>query len=414
MEHPTPHSLSGRHLASNPDRLPPHFSLFLIGALLSNTGTWMQIIAEGWVVATLTQEPFWAGFVGFCNGLPILLLSWVGGTIADRFCRRRVLVFCQYLFMLIALVLSLLTFTHTIKIWHVASLSFLGGLVIAVNNPAYNGFLFDIVGKTHLTRAVSLNATQFHISRLLGPAIGGICLANIGAWGCFAVNTFSFLAVIPMIAIVPVLVEQDLKHAKFESVWASLQGTLKYVRGQRGLSFTLIVTAVTTVLVLPHVTLLPLYIKEYLHLGPKELGWMWASSAAGSVLITLGLTRFSTSLHLMRRRFVLSGALLASLALFAFANVTNLFLMQGLLFFLGACVAFVVVSGQSLLQHEVAPQFRGRVLGLWSTLFHGMFPVGNLLVGSVAQFLSIPQAWKLAALTLFVLLTASLVLLREP
>lgn len=373
----------------------------------------MQIVAESWVVATLTQEPFWAGFVGFCAGLPILLFSWVGGAIADRFHRRRVLVFCQCLFMSIALVLSLLTFTQTIKIWHVALLSFLGGLVIALNNPAYNGFLFDIVGKTHLTRAVSLNATQFHVSRFLGPAIGGICLASIGAWGCFAVNALSFLAVIPMIAIVPISVEQDLKRAELESVWASARGALKYVRGQRALVFALLVTAVTTVLVIPHVTLLPLYIKEYLHLGPRELGWMWASSAAGSVLITLGIGRFSTSLHLMHRRFVLSGALLASLALFAFASVTNLFLMHGLLFFLGACIAFVVVSGQSLIQHEVAPPFRGRVLGLWSTLFHGMFPVGNLMVGSVAQFLSIPQAWRLAAATLFVLLTASLVLLKK-
>ncbi len=394
--------------------LPRHFLLFLTGSGLSNVGTWMQMVAQSWLVAELSHEPFWSGFVGFCAGVPMLLLSLVGGTLADRMPRRKLLVVSQLMMMFVAAVLGTLTLLHVVKIWHVAVLAFLTGVGSAISTPAYHGFLFDIVGRERLGKAVSLNAAQLHLSRTIGPGLAGLLLGFIGAGGCFILNAVSFLAVIPLIFVVPILVTQDYSRAKNESFFTAVKEALSYVWAQKAIRITLMALCLVSVLIMPHITLLALYVKAYLHLDPHVLGWLWVSSGLGSVIIAIMASRIPDFTSRMNVRTILFAACASGMALFLFASAKSLFWMHPLIFITGACVGLVSVCSLTLMQSSVRPELRGRILGLWGTLFQGMFPIGNMVVGTLAQFTSIPFAWKvtgglMAAISLVSVMTLATV-----
>ncbi len=392
-------------------KLPKHFVWFLTGAFLSNEGTWMQLVAQGWLVAELSQEPFWSGFVGFCAFLPMLLLSLVGGTLADRMNRRKLLVISQVGMMIVATLLSVLTLTHHIKIWHVAVLALCNGVGSAISTPAYHGFLFDLVGRERLGKAVSLNAAQLHLSRTVGPGLAGVLLGVIGAGGCFVFNAVSFLAVIPLIFVVPLLVPQDFSKAKAESFFGSLKEALGYVVGQKSIRLVLAALTLVSVLIFPHITLLALYVKANLLLDAHVLGWLWVSSGLGSVLVTVGTAQVPKLLQRLGVRQILCCAALSGFSLILFSESKNLWIMHPLIFITGAFIGLVSVGSLTLMQSQVRPEYRGRILGLWGTLFQGMFPIGNMVVGTLAQFTSIPFAWRLAGA---LMVAASLLILLFP
>lgn len=384
-------------------RLPRFFSFFLLGAFLSNIGSWMQVIAQGWLVAELSKEPFWSGFVNFCAGIPMLLFSLPGGALSDRFNRRKVVVICQIIMMFNAALIAFLTKTGWIQLWQVALISFIGGTTFSVNNPAYSGFLYNIAGKEGLSRALSLTVSQFQFSRVIGPALGGLAIGIIGTWGCFTLNALSFLCVIPLLYLIPVREVQDVKTTRGKSFWKSLREAMEYARTHPKIGITLVITALSSCLIMPHIFLLPLYIQRDRGLDAHTLGWLWGVSAIGSFLSSVVIERWGRTQREIRPRDLHLGMIVSAVGLFCFANVRALPLMYFFIFCVGISMGFIAVASQLLIQSHSPQEFQGRLLGIWGSLFQGMFPIGNLALGAVAQFSSLPIAWSFASVVCVIL-----------
>jgi MFS family permease len=405
-----------RHSATKPpeprvleEKLPTSFYIFLAGSFLSNIGTWMQMVGQVWLVAELSKEPFWTGVVGFCSGAPMLLLSLVGGTIADRFDRRKMLFLSQTVLMLVAAVLAYMTLSGKVSIFWIAVLALFTGTATAMSLPAYHSFIYDIVGMKHVTRAVSLNASQLHFARMMGPAIAGFVLSFIGAGACFALNAVSFLAVLPPILLVRAT-PHDSSHARSAPFLKSLGEAIQYVISHRATRISLSITALISILLMPHLTLMALFVKEYLHLGPRTLSGIWVASGLGAVVASFYVAKFGMPFKERPINFLLGGALFSGISLLVLSELRHPLGLYVATFAVGLGVGFVSVGAQNLLQTTVTPQLRGRVFGLWGTLFQGLFPVGNLLVASLAQAINIPNAWKVASLLMIGLTTLSIAL----
>lgn len=355
----------------------------------------MQVIAQGWLVAELSKEPFWSGFVSFCSGVPMLFFSLPGGALSDRFNRRKVVIICQIIMMVNALAIALLTKFQLIQIWHVAIIAFIAGTTFAVNNPAYNGFMYNIAGKEGLQKALTLIASQFQFSRVIGPVVGGLAIGIIGTWGCFLLNALSFLCVIPFLFVIPVRELQDLGSARGKPFWNSLKEALHYAKTHRKIRDTLILTSLSSCLIMPHIFLLPLYVQRDRGYDSHVLGWLWCSSAVGSFLASVLIERWGRRSRDIGPRDLHIGMLVSAIGIICFANVTSLLLMHFFIFLVGISIGFIAVSSQLLIQSNAPQEYQGRLLGIWGSLFQGMFPIGNLAVGAIAQVSSLPIAWTI-------------------
>jgi MFS family permease len=337
----------------------------------------------------------------------MLLFSLIGGTIADRFNRRKMLFVSQVVLMLVASILAYMTLSGKISIPWVAFLALFTGTATSMGLPAYHSFIFDIVGPKHVTRAVSLNASQLHFARMLGPELAGFVLSIVGAGACFGLNAISFLAVLPPILWVPALVH-DSSHARSAPFLKSLAEALQYVVSHRATRVSLSITALISILLMPHLTLMALFVKEYLHLGPKTLSGLWVASALGAVVASFYVAKFGIPFKHRPTDFLMGAAWFSGISLLVLAELRSPVWLYVATFAVGLGIGLVSVCAQSLLQTTVTPELRGRVFGLWGTLFQGLFPVGNLIVASLAQAINIPNAWKVASLVMIGLTTFSI------
>ncbi len=384
--------------------LPLPVWIFLFGALISSTGTWMQMVAQGWVVAELSKEPFWSGFAGFCQGIPLLFLSLLGGIFSDRWNRRLVLFITQTSLALLAFLLAYYVTSPHLSVGGVCFFALLTGIATAISNPAYHSFLFDISGRDSVSRAVSINASQMHLSRMVGPAIAGVCLAKWGSYSCFLINAISFFAILPMIYWVPQVKVPVISPLPPKNVIDSVKEVFHFAIKSKNIQIALIVTFGMSAFIIPHITLLALYVKETLHKGPDFLSSLWVYSGLGSLLGSFILTFYAKRIekHAMKVIFGAGGLAALGLTLFTFATTPRAMFLT--LFFTGISIVSVNVTTLTFIQRSVTSELRGRMLGLWGTVFHGMFPLGNFLVGTIAQLTSILWAWRIACLALLVLL----------
>ena len=260
----------------------PNFRLFWSGNFLSNIGTWMQNVAQGWLVLLLTaNSAFWLGVVGFAGSIPFLFFTLFGGVIADRVNKRRLLLVTQSVMMLLAFLLAALAYVHKITVWGVALIAFLNGTAMSMNAPSYQALVPRLVKREDLTNAIALNSAQFNLSRIIGPTLGGYAMALFGVAGNFFLNGVSFLAVLGALTRIRYPQEQD---ARRESMWASLRGGFRYVRGNPQMLVLVWLTAVVSFLGVPFITFIPFFAKAQLHAGASGLGWLLACSGAGAVL----------------------------------------------------------------------------------------------------------------------------------
>lgn len=376
--------------------LPRFFTFFIFGAFLSNVGTWIQVIGQGWLVAELSKEPFLSGLVSFCGGIPMLLFSLPGGALADRFNRRRVVLICQTLMMFNAALLAFLTRMQWVQIWHVAVIAFISGVTYSVNNPAYNGFLYNIAGKTDLKKALTLVATQFQFSRVIGPVLAGLAIGITGSWGCFLLNSLSFLCVIPLLYVIQVREVQDSSGMHGKSFVHNLKEAFQFVQTHKRIRITLILTALSSCLIMPHIFLLPLYIQRDRGFDSHTLGWLWCASAVGSFLASVLIERWGRRQREIEPKDLHYGMVASAVTMIAFANARSLPVMYISIILVGIAIGFIAVASQIFIQSNTPPAFQGRVLGIWGSLFQGMFPIGNLLMGTLAQFSSLSVAWTIA------------------
>ncbi|MEA2571130.1 MAG: hypothetical protein QOI24_3131 [Acidobacteriota bacterium] len=364
------------------------YRLLWFGAFTSTTGTFMQTLAQGWLVYTLTGSAFLLGVDGFLATGPMLLFSLFGGVVADRMERRRIMLLSQYCQMTFAFVLAILIWTHQVKIWHVFVLSFLTGSAQSFSGPAYISLLPLLVKREDVPNAVAMNSMQFNLARVIGPAIGGVVFATFGAAFCFGLNGLSFVAVI--LALWTIRMPPVLGGERKTSVLDEMKEGFAFVRSKPSLMLLTFLAFAGTFLGMPLFTMLPVVAKEIFGLGPRGLSLLQADYGVGSVIGALFVA--STAYSVNKGKFALILQLAFACSLFGFGLSHNLIASLIIAFIAGACIVGVVSMYSSLVQLTTNDAMRGRVMSIFMLAFRGGMPLGNLLAGFVAQRWSIQTA----------------------
>lgn len=357
----------------------PQFRIVWTGSFVSNIGSWMQTVAQGWLVLELTDSAFMLGVVGFAGTLPFLVLLLLGGVFADRTDRRRLLMGALSSMAVFAAVLAMITWLDVVRTWHIVALALLSGSALALSAPAYQAFIHDLVGRRDLQSAIALNSAQFNLSRILGPSLGGLVLGAVGLAGCFALNSLSFLASIGALASVRVASRPAPAPLP---MWQSLLEGFAYVRQRPRVQALLTIAALVSILSMPYATLLPIVARDALGLDAAGLGYLFAAGGTGAVAGALSLT--------IRRRFRHRGLYLmgcaggAGLATLVLGLAREPLVGAAALVGIGFSATSAVALTNTLLQELVHDEMRGRVLSMFGLAFMGTFPIGNLLAGVMA------------------------------
>jgi MFS family permease len=363
-------------------RRHPNFRLYWTGALLSNIGTWMQTLAQNWLVYQLTGSAFLLGAVNFVQGVPALFLSLLGGVLADRIERRRLMLTTQVAQLLLAFLLAGLTLTGVVRVEQIMVIAFLSGLVNAINTPVRQGIISDLVPRNDLQNAIAVSSAQYQTSQLLGPAIAGVVVAGVGAGWAFLLNGLSFVAVI--ISLLLLRLPPWKAPANRPPLWHSAREGLAYVFRHEVLATLVLIAAVPAFFGRPlQLALLPIFAESVLHVGAPGLGALMSASGAGALSGALVVASLS---GLRRRGLLQLGAGIAyGLALVLFAASQRLELSLVLLFAGSACSMVFSSLNQTFLQSLAPDAMRGRVLSVLTLTTFGMMPLGSMLAGAAAQ-----------------------------
>jgi len=361
----------------------PDFRLMWAGAFTSTTGTWMQDVAESWLVLEMTGSAFYLGLINFLGDLPFVLFSLVGGVTADRFDRRKLLLGSQYTQMTCALILTALVYTHHVRVWHMMVLVFVAGTGQSFGGPAYQALIPGLVKREDVPNAIALNSIQFNLARVFGPLLAGTVLVAFGAALCFFFNGISFIAVI----ISLYLIQATFRPAKTQdSILKGMRHGFSYIKTQGSLWQLSILGFISTFCGVPLLTLLPVYAKDIFHTGAPGYSHLMATSGAGAItgaLLYAGVSRREKHGLLALRVQILFAALLIG-----FAISRSLILSYFLLFVAGACLITLFSSITSLVQLNITEELRGRVMSIFMLAFRGGMPLGNLISGYLASRLS--------------------------
>ncbi|MGO9338544.1 MAG: MFS transporter [Terracidiphilus sp.] len=365
----------------------PNFRLFWSGNFLSNIGTWMQNVAQGWLVLSLTGSAFWLGVVGFAGSIPFLIFTLFGGVVADRVNKRRLLLVTQSVMMLLAFALAALSWLKIITVWEVVLLSFLNGMAMAMNAPSYQALVPRLIPREDLTNAIALNSAQFNMSRILGPTLGGYAMALVGVAGNFFLNGVSFLAVLWALTRIQ-YPEQEPSH--YPGLLSSLREGFAHVRSNKQMRVLVWMTGWASFLGIPFITFIPYFARIRLHAGETGLGWLMAASGFGAVLGAVTVAARGTLRH--RGTVVTVGGLVFFSAIIAFSYSQSFVLSQFLLLFEGYSAILMISSFNVAIQHLASDQMRGRVMSIYATCFLGLPPLGSLLAGEMSRHIPTPHA----------------------
>lgn len=368
------------------------FRLFWSGNFLSNIGTWMQNVAQGWLVLLLTNSAFWLGVVGFAGSIPFLLFSLFGGVIADRVNKRRLLFVTQTVMMLLAFLLAALAWFKVITVWEVAAIAFMNGVAMSMNAPSYQALVPRLVRREDLTNAIALNSAQFNMSRILGPTLGGYAMALFGVAGNFFLNGVSFLAVLWALVRIDY---PDEKPARHESMWASLKGGFAYLRSEPQMLVLVWMTVVVSLLGIPFLTFIPYFAKIQLNAGEKGLGWLLAASGLGAVLSAMTVAFLGVLRH--RGSVLTLTGVVFFLAIIGFCYSHSFALSECLAFVEGYNAILMVSCFNVSIQHLASDEMRGRVMSIYTTSFLGLPPLGSLMAGEMSRHIPTGHALAMMA-----------------
>jgi MFS family permease len=373
------------------------YRLLWAGAFTSSVGTWMQEVAQNWLILTMTGSAFLLGFDAFLGDAPFLLFSLFGGVLADRMDRRRILLSSQVVQLSSAFLLAGLIFGGAIHVWMILTLSFVVGFAQSFGGPAYQALVPTLVDKEDLGNAVALNSIQFNLARVIGPVLAGIAFYKLGAAACFGLNGLSFVAVIAALLVLKrgALEGGPVKH---EPVLESLRTGLRAVRDAKSLRGLIGLSFIGSFCAMPLVTFLPVFAQQVFHRDAKGYSGLLAAFGVGGVGGAIAIAGFGQ----LRRKGVLAvsmqmtyGALMV-----AFALSRNVILSSLILFFAGASLLAVFATFMTLVQTYVADRLRGRVVSVYTLAFRGAMPLGNLVAGVLASFLTAPRVLVLDGLVL--------------
>jgi MFS family permease len=355
-----------------------NFRLLWMGAFMSSIGTWMQRVAQAWLIITMTRSrsAFFLGLDSFLGELPLLLLTMVGGVFADRRDRRHMILMSQIIQMLVALVLAVLIYMRRIHIAHVLALSLIAGCVRAFGGPAYQSLISTLVGKEHLPNAIALNSIQFNLAQVIGPLAAGAALAAFGMVACFGLNSISFLFVI---AAVVALREVHVPPTATESMLAQFRGGLRFVQGSPNLVTVMVLGFCAAFLGGPLLTFLPVITRDVYHRGVGFYTQLMTFSGAGAVVGALMVAWLGKNKHMGRILLILLTLFGTIIAGFGLSR--NIYLSALILFTGGSLFVMCSSLTTSLAQLLAPPEFRGRVLSIYLVAFLGGSPLGGLASG---------------------------------
>jgi MFS family permease len=367
-----------------------NFQLFFAGQLISLIGTWMQTVAQSWLVYRLTGSTLLLGTVGFASQIPVFLVAPIGGTVADRSNRHRVVIATQVASMVLAFILAGLTLTHHIQVWQIMVLAAGLGVVNAFDIPARQAFLMDMVGREDLMNAIALNSSMFNGARILGPAVAGIVVAWVGEGWCFFANAVSYIAVIA--GLLMMKLEHLANLANQGSPIEHILEGFRFVLGAAPIRAILMLLGLVSLVGMPYAVLMPVFASQILHGGARELGLLMGATGVGALLGALSLATRVGVKGLGRVIGLCAGGFGASLILFAFSKMFWLSLL--LLVPVGFSMMVQMASTNTLLQSMVPDQMRGRVIAVYSMMFMGMAPFGAFFAGAIAHRAGAP--WTVA------------------
>lgn len=374
-----------------------NFRLMWLGACTSTVGTFVQQFAQSWLVYDLTKNPFYLGLDLFLGQLPIILFSLVGGVFADRLDRRKMLLGSQYIQMACAFILAALFFTHTVTIWEILSLSFLVGVGQSFGGPAYSALLPTLVPAEDLANAIALNSIQFNLARVLGPALGGLAYASLGATWCFALNGLSYLAVIASLLMIEV---RFMPSKSKEPILKSMKEGLSFIHQREGLSVLVLLAFITTLLGFSLTGFLPVIVQTVFHQGPQTYEVLLISSGAGSIC---GGLLVAASEKLKQQGYVVLLTLIALGASITGFALSRWLPLSCVLIFLSGMAMMVSASLMlSLVQLIVSDHMRGRVMSVYNLAFRLGIPLGALGLGKIIPLIGVTAALTGTGLVLVV------------
>lgn len=377
----------------------PDFRMMWFGACTSSIGTWMQTVAQSWLVYEISGSSRLLGLDAFLGQIPIMLLSLVGGVVADRWERRHILIGSQLVQLSCAFTLAGLVATGVVQVWHILTLSFIVGLAQAFGGPAYQALIPTLVKSEDLPNAIALNSIQFNLARVIGPILGGLALSKLGAAWCFGLNGLSYIAVI----ITLVLVRSPYKRtAVKETMLESMKQGIQFIRQQPSMVSLIALAFLLTALGVPVITFLPVFVKSIFAQGPNTYTLLLSVSGAGSVIGALVVATISHS----KRKGLITLINIALLGVFVagFSQSTSLWLSCVFLFLGSMALVSVFAMISSLVQLIATDQMRGRVMSVYNVAFRGGMPIGNYASGEMIERITAPPV--IAANGILLVITA--------
>lgn len=359
------------------------FRLMWIGACVSTIGTWMQNLAQPWLVYKLTNDPVKLGLDAFFLQVPILLFSLVGGVFADRKSRQSLLLMSQFIQMTCAFTLTALYVAGAVQVWHIWCLSFLTGVAQAFGGPAYSALVPSLVGKEDIGNAVTLNSIQFNLARVLGPALGGVAMEKLGVGWCFGLNGLSFVAVIATLLMIR---PKFVPSPSTDSVLKSMKQGIHFIRVRDWMVSLLVIAFLIAVLSFPLITFLPVVAREVLHGSSNTLALLMSLSGIGSILGAL-ITASMKSAGQGKRSLTVMLAL--GFVVIGFGLSRTIPASVTLVAAMGLCLMVVFSTNLSVVQHKIDDQMRGRVMSVYNVAFRGGMPIGSLVSGLLIKQTSV-------------------------
>jgi MFS family permease len=366
-----------------------NFRLFFIGQGISLVGTWLQNVGEGWLILTLTNSPFYVGLTSALSSVGVLLFSLYAGVIADRVDKRRVIVFMQLAFMIEALTVSILIWTHVIAVWQVLVLATVLGIASAFDIPMRQAFVIEMVGKEDLMNAIALNSSLFNGARVIGPAIAGLLIGAVGIAWCYFLNGLSYIAVIA--GLLMMRLTYNARPSTVTSAWTGFREVLQYLRSDRRLRVLMILTATLSLFGFPYIPMMPVFARDVLHRGASGYGALTSSIGIGAVIGALGVALYSRRIR-ARGRLMLVGGTAFGILLVLFSASRSLLLSMALLVLTGCAMIVNNSITNTLIQIAAPDHLRGRVMGFYSFVFVGMAPFGAFFFGLAGEHIGVPTA----------------------
>ncbi|MGA2041624.1 MAG: MFS transporter [Bryobacteraceae bacterium] len=380
------------------------FRLMWVGACTSSIGTWMQIVAQAWLVYDLSKSGFLLGLDMFLGGIPLFLFSLFGGVIADRFERRRVLLASQWVQMASAFTLTILVIFRLVHVWHILGLSFVSGFAQAFGSPAYLALIPTLVKKEDMPNAIALNSIQFNMATVIGPMLGGLAMAKLGNAWCFGLNGLSFVAPIISLSMLHIRI---IPEKTAESMLDSMKEGFRFIHRHGTMEALMVLAFAMTALGMPARTFLPIFAKQVFHRGPEMYTMCLSIAGVGSVLGALAVAALGNVGH--KGRIALAILILMGMGIAGFALSRSVPLTFALMFLNGASMVGVFAMVNSLVQLITTNEMRGRVMSVYSFAFRGGMPMGNLVAGWLVPIFTAPtvvavDGLLLASLGLYFLL----------